>query len=90
MPLLEPTKIADFKKYRCKCGNVFDVELGKYGCCETAAKPLWDNMTPSGQNKLGPSDDRWKLRSKTYDGIAKAMAEQWGIFIRTRNVAACL
>lgn len=27
---------------------------------------------------LPPSPDRWKLRSKTYDGIAKAMAEQWG------------
>lgn len=27
---------------------------------------------------LPPSSDRWKLRSKTYDGIAKAMAEQWG------------
>lgn len=27
---------------------------------------------------LPPSEDRWKLRSKTYDGIAKAMADQWG------------
>ena len=27
---------------------------------------------------LAPSEDRWKIRSKTYDGIAKAMAEQWG------------
>lgn len=27
---------------------------------------------------LPPSKDRWKIRSKTYDGIAKAMAEQWG------------
>lgn len=38
----------------------------------------WENQTPSGQNKLGPSIDRWKLRSKTYQGIAEAMAEQWG------------
>ena len=37
----------------------------------------WDNQTPSGQNKLGPSKDRAKLRSKTYSGIAEAMAEQW-------------
>jgi hypothetical protein len=37
------------------------------------------NQTPSGQNKLGPSDDRWKERSKTYQGIADAMAEQWGM-----------
>ena len=39
---------------------------------------FWDNQTPSGQNKLGPSPDRWKLRSVTYSGIAQAMADQWG------------
>jgi hypothetical protein len=27
---------------------------------------------------LPPSADRWKLRSTTYQGIANAMAEQWG------------
>ena len=37
----------------------------------------WDNQTPSGQNKLGPSPDRWKKRSTTYSGIASAMARQW-------------
>ena len=36
------------------------------------------NLTPSGQNKLGPSEDRWKRRSLTYQGIADAMASQWG------------
>lgn len=41
-------------------------------------KKRWANQTDSGQNKLGPSDDRWKLRSQTYEGIANAMAEQWG------------
>ena len=25
-----------------------------------------------------PGPDRWKVRSKTYEGIAQAMAEQWG------------
>lgn len=40
-------------------------------------KGYWDNQTPSGQNKLGPSPDRWKIRSKTYQGIADAMANQW-------------
>ena len=29
-------------------------------------------------HKMSPSKDRPKLRSKTYLGIAKAMAEQWG------------
>lgn len=42
------------------------------------ARGYWDNQTPSGQNKLGPSADRWKERSKTYPGIAAAMADQWG------------
>ena len=41
-------------------------------------KPRWNNMTASGQNKIPPSEDRWKLRSKTYSGIAEAMAGQWG------------
>ena len=41
-------------------------------------KPRWDNQTDSGQNKLPPSKDRWRIRSKTYQGIADAMAEQWG------------
>lgn len=36
------------------------------------------NQTASGQNKLGPSPDRWKERSRTYQGIATAMASQWG------------
>ena len=38
----------------------------------------WANQTDSGQNRLGPSDDRWKIRSTTYRGIAEAMAHQWG------------
>jgi hypothetical protein len=41
-------------------------------------KPRWGNQTDSGQNKLGPSEDRWKERSRTYQGIADAMGEQWG------------
>lgn len=38
----------------------------------------WGNQTDSGQNKLAPSADRWKIRSETYAGIAAAMASQWG------------
>lgn len=41
-------------------------------------KKRWANQTDSGQNRLSPSEDRWKIRSLTYPGIAKAMAEQWG------------
>ena len=32
--------------------------------------PKWYN--------LPPSEDRWKIRSKTFQGIADAMASQWG------------
>tara|TARA_Y100000593_G_scaffold67430_1_gene123939 strand:- start:344 stop:829 length:486 start_codon:yes stop_codon:yes gene_type:complete len=32
--------------------------------------PKWYN--------LPPSKDRWKIRSKTFQGIANAMANQWG------------
>mgnify|MGYP001610763771 FL=1 len=28
--------------------------------------------------KESPSADRWKNRSRTYEGIAEAMANQWG------------
>lgn len=41
----------------------------------------WSNQTDSGQNRLPPSEDRWKIRSRTYEGWAKAMAEQWGGFL---------
>jgi site-specific DNA-cytosine methylase len=44
----------------------------------TKTTKYWSNQTPTGQNKLGPSEDRWKLRSITYQGIATAMATQWG------------
>lgn len=37
----------------------------------------WSNQTDSGQNKLPPSAKRAELRSKTYPGIARAMAYQW-------------
>lgn len=40
-------------------------------------------MLPRNQRErlhfLPPSQDRWKLRSETYQGIANAMVEQWGI-----------
>ena len=38
----------------------------------------WGNQTDSGQNKEPPSDDRWKIRSTTWQGWADAMATQWG------------
>jgi hypothetical protein len=82
LPLLEPTKHI-LPGYGCPtCKIRFDYGLGKYGCpdCHGEPKPakqIWGNQTPGGQNKLGPSEDRWKERSVTYQGIADAMADQW-------------
>jgi len=41
------------------------------------------HVTKSGRSlpkwyNLPPSEDRWKVRSKTFQGIADAMANQWG------------
>lgn len=41
-------------------------------------KKRWGNQTDSGQNRLGPSETRAKDRARTYEGIAEAMADQWG------------
>ena len=61
-----------------------------FGHGETKATCLWLKNLPllkatnivEGREqriwKLPPSADRWKLRSLTYQGIADAMAEQWG------------
>lgn len=40
-------------------------------------KKRWANQTDSGQNNLPPSPGRAASRSKTYAGIAEAMADQW-------------
>lgn len=60
-----------------------------FGHGETKATCLWLKNLPKLQptnivegreariHKLPPSPDRWKIRSKTYQGIADAMAEQW-------------
>lgn len=60
------------------------------GFCEPRiidGRPRWGNQTDSGQNKLAPSDDRWKERSRTYQGIAEAMGEQWGRWILAQQGA---
>lgn len=45
-------------------------------------KPRWGNQVDaSGADKTPPGPDRWKTRSRTYDGIAEAMASTWGRYI---------
>ena len=44
--------------------------------------PNQEGITPEQKIwKLPPSADRAKLRSKTFEGIARAMAEQWGDYV---------
>jgi site-specific DNA-cytosine methylase len=66
----------------------------QYGHGETKATCLWikglPNLEPTNIvegrsdriHKMAPSPTRWKERSKTYQGIANAMADQWGFFLR--------
>jgi hypothetical protein len=66
------------------------IQPWQFGHGETKATCLWLKNLPqliptnivSGRepriHKMPPSKDRWKLRSSTYQGIADAMAEQWG------------
>jgi hypothetical protein len=79
---LEPLKPTKFIAPRMVCCGMVIPSGDKYGCpnCngEKVARPRWGNQTNSGQNKLAPSEDRWKDRSRTYQGIANAMADQWG------------
>lgn len=46
--------------------------------------PRWANQTDSGQNRLTPSAERWLERSATYPGIARAMGDQWGRWLRRK------
>lgn len=82
LPCLQPTTVLEPSRYRCPaCHAIFPARYGMYGCaCLTTriARPIWANMTPSRQNNLGPSAQRAQTRSRTYAGIAAAMAQQWG------------
>lgn len=49
-------------------------------------RPRWSNQTDAGQNRLSPSPDRWKERSRTFEGVAEAMAAQWGAPDRQRDL----
>ena len=63
----------------------------QFGHGETKATCLWlKNLPPlvptnivdgraANVHRMPPSPDRWKNRSRTYRGIADAMASQWGI-----------
>lgn len=66
------------------------IQPWQFGHGETKATCLWlknlPPLTPTNVvdgrearvHRMPPSADRWKLRSTTYQGIADAMASQWG------------
>jgi hypothetical protein len=66
------------------------IQPWQYGHGETKATCLWLKNLPLLQptnivdgreakvHNMAPGPDRWKDRSRTYTGIAAAMAEQWG------------
>jgi site-specific DNA-cytosine methylase len=66
------------------------IQPWQFGHGETKATCLWLKNLPKleatdiveGREqrmfRLPPSPDRWKIRSTTFKGIAKAMADQWG------------
>ena len=66
------------------------IQPWQFGHGETKATCLWlkglpllqpTNIVEGRENRIHrmpPSPDRWKERSKTFQGIADAMAKQWG------------
>lgn len=67
------------------------IQPWQFGHGETKATCLWLKGLPLLQptnivegreariHKMPPGPDRWKERSKTFSGIAKAMSEQWSL-----------
>jgi hypothetical protein len=76
------------------------IQPWQFGHGETKATCLWlRNLPPlrptnivAGReakvHRAPPGPDRWKIRSRTYAGIAQAMAEQWGGDVCQRQGAA--
>jgi len=64
LPLLKPTQYVEPRTVVTPSGKV--------------AK-RWANQCDNyGHDNKSPSPDRWKIRSETFQGIANAMATQWG------------
>ena len=73
------------------------IQPWQFGHGETKATCLWLKNLPKlvptniveGReariHKMPPGPDRWKERSRTFDGIAQAMAEQWGAYVAAQK-----
>lgn len=75
------------------------IQPWQFGHGETKATCLWlkglpkliptkvvDGRVPR-VHHMPPSPDRWKERSRTYQGIADAMASQWGALLTMESAA---
>lgn len=76
------------------------VQPWQFGHGETKATCLWLKNLPKLKStnivegrearihRMPPGPDRWKERSRTFQGIADAMAQQWGDFLTEYRGAA--
>ena len=77
------------------------IQPWQFGHGETKATCLWLKGLPileptnivEGRadriHKMPPSPDRWRERSRTYTGIAQAMAQQWGGTLSNSTCSGC-
>jgi len=77
------------------------IQPWQFGHGETKATCLWLKNLPKLQPtnivegreqriwKMPPGKNRWKERSRTFEGIAQAMAKQWGNFLKERQRSIC-
>lgn len=75
------------------------IQPWQFGHGETKATCLWLKGLPplrptqvvegreARVHRMPPSADRWKERSRTFAGIAQAMADQWGAILPLRRAA---
>lgn len=73
------------------------IQPWQFGHGETKATCLWLKNLPPLQptnivegrearvHRMSPSKDRWRERSRTFVGIAEAMADQWGGFAENES-----
>lgn len=76
------------------------IQPWQFGHGETKATCLWLKNLPklvptkivegreARVHRMPPGPERWKERSRTFAGIAEAMAWQWGRVVHTEGVAA--
>ena len=74
------------------------IQPWQFGHGETKATCLWlkglPKLTPTNVvegrearvHRMPPGPDRWKERSRTYSGVAEAMAAQWGAYCMDNGV----